>query len=61
MVLHLTKKVSPLYVLEDKRCYRRIPIFYKKKYILLIHFQEELIFGIQHSHVDQKIATMLYN
>ena len=26
-----TKKVSPLYVFEDKRCYRRIPIFYQKK------------------------------
>ena len=56
-----TKKVSPLYVFEDKRCYRRIPKFYKKKYILWIHFHKELIFGIQQSHVDQKIATMLYN
>ena len=26
-----TKKVSPLYVFEDKRCYKRIPIFYKIK------------------------------
>ena len=25
-----TKKVSPLYVFEDKRCYKRISIFYKK-------------------------------
>ena len=25
-----TKKVSPLYVFEDTRCYKRIPIFYKK-------------------------------
>ena len=33
----------------------------KIKYILLIHFHEELIFGIQQSHVDQKKATMLYN
>ena len=24
-----TKKVSPLFVFEDKRCYKRIPIFYK--------------------------------
>ena len=30
----------------------------KTKYILSIHFQEELIFGIQQSHVDQKVATM---
>ena len=26
-----TKKVSPLYVFEDKRCDKRIPIFYKNK------------------------------
>ena len=26
-----TKKLSPLYVLEDKRCYKRILIFYKNK------------------------------
>ena len=26
-----TKKVSPLYVFEDKRCYKRISIFYKNK------------------------------
>ena len=25
-----TKTVSPLYDFEDKRCYKRIPIFYKK-------------------------------
>ena len=25
-----TKKVSPLYVFEDKRCYKRVPKFYKK-------------------------------
>ena len=32
MVLHLyPKKVSLLYVFEDKRCYKRIPIFYKNK------------------------------
>ena len=33
-----TKKVSPLYVFEDKRCYRRIPIFYKNK----VHFVDTL-------------------
>ena len=49
-----TKKLSPLYVLKDKRCYRTIPIFYKKKYILSIHFQDEHIFGIPQSQVDQK-------
>ena len=33
-----TKKVSPLYVFEDKRCYRRIPIFYKNE----VHFVDTL-------------------
>ena len=33
-----TKKVSPLYVFEDKRCYKRIPIFYKNK----VHFIDTL-------------------
>ena len=27
----VSKKVSPLYVFEYKRCYKRIPIFYKNK------------------------------
>ena len=30
----------------------------KTKYILSTHFQDEHIFGILQSHVDQKIATM---
>ena len=33
-----TKKVSPLYVFEDKICYKRIPIFYKNK----VHFVNTL-------------------
>ena len=33
----------------------------KIKYKLLIHSQEEHIFGINQYHVDQKIATTLYN
>ena len=49
-----TKKVSPLYVFEDKHCYKRIPIIYKNK----VHFVDTLsrrtIFGIPQSHVDQK-------
>ena len=52
------KKVSPFYVFEDKKCYKRTPIFFLKKYILMTHSQEELIFGMQPSHVDQKKATM---
>ena len=38
MVLHLYKKVSPLYVFEDKRCYKRIPVLYKNK----VHFVDTL-------------------
>ena len=33
----------------------------KTKYILLIHSQDEHFFGTQQYHVDQKIATTLYN
>ena len=33
-----TNKVSPLYVFEDKRCYKRIPLFYKSK----VHFVDTL-------------------
>ena len=33
----------------------------KKKYLMLIHSQDDHIFGIQQYHVDQKTATMLYN
>ena len=33
-----TKKVSPLYVFEDERCYKRIPIIYKNK----VHFVDTL-------------------
>ena len=53
-----TEKVSPLYVCEDKRCFKRIPIFYKNK----IHFVDTLsrrtYFEIQQSHLDLKKATM---
>ena len=40
-----TKKVSPPYVFEDKRCYKEFPCSIKIKYILLIHFQDEHILG----------------
>ena len=33
-----TEKVSPLYVFEDKRCYKRIPVFYKNK----VQFDDKL-------------------
>ena len=39
------------------------PYSTKIKYIFLIHSQDEQIFGIpfQQYHVDQKLATTLYN
>ena len=33
-----TKKISLLYVFEDKRCYKRIPLFYKNE----VHFVDRL-------------------
>ena len=53
-----TKKVSPLYVLKINVVIKESPYSIKIKYILLTHFQDEHIFGIPHSHVDKKIATM---
>ena len=53
-----TKKVSPLYVFEDKNAIKESLSFIKIKYILLTHFQDEHNFGIPQSHLDQKIATM---
>ena len=38
MVFLLALKIITLYVLEDKRCYKRIPIFYKNK----VHFVDTL-------------------
>ena len=34
----VSKKLSPLYVFEDRRCNKRIPIFYKNK----VHFVDTL-------------------
>ena len=34
----LAPKISPLYVFDDKRCYKRIPIFYKNE----VHFVDTL-------------------
>ena len=52
------KKVSPLYVLKTNVVIEESPYSRKIKYILSTHFQDEYIFGIPQSHVDQKIATM---
>ena len=56
-----TKKVSPLYVFEDKRCYKRIPIFYKNKVHFVDTLSQRIFFWDTSSHVDQKVATMSYN
>ena len=53
-----TKKVSPLYVFEDKRGYKRIPIFYKIIVRFVDTLSRRIFFGIQQSHGDQKIAPM---
>ena len=53
-----TKKVSPLYVFEDKIAINESQYSTKIKYILLIHSPAEPNFAIQQSHVDQKTATM---
>ena len=53
-----TKKVSPLYVLKTNVVIKEPQYSIKLKYILSTHFQDEHIFGIPQSHVDQKMATM---
>ena len=44
--------------LETKDAIKESQYSTKIKYIILIHSPEEFIFGIQQSHVDQKIATV---
>ena len=39
-----TKKVSPLYVFEDKRCYKRIPIFFKNKVNFVVTLSRRTFF-----------------
>ena len=48
-----TKKISPLYVFEDEKCYKEFPYSTKTKNNLLTRFLEEHCFGVQPSHVDQ--------
>ena len=56
-----TKKESPLYDFDDKRCYKRISIFYRNKIYFVDTLSRRKFFWIQQYHVDQKIAKMLYN
>ena len=55
------KKVHLYMFLKIKDATKESQNSTKIKYILLIHSLAELIFGIQQSYVDQKIATMWYN
>ena len=57
----LPKKYNLYTFLKIKDVTKESPYSTKIKYILLIHSQDEHIFGIQQYHVDQQIATTLYN
>ena len=52
------KKYHHYMFLKIKGAIKESLSFIKIKYILLTHSQDEHIFGIPQSHVDQKIATM---
>ena len=54
-----TKKKNHHYIiLKTNVVIKESPYSIKLKYILSTHFQDEHIFGISQSHVDQKIETM---
>ena len=55
-----TKKLSPLYVFEDKRCYKRIPIFYKNKVVFVGTLSRRTYFWDTVVPCGLKKATMLY-
>ena len=55
-ITHAIKKASPLYVFEDKRCYKLIPILLKK-FCFVDILSRRIIFGIQLPHADLKLAT----
>ena len=58
----LVPKKYHLYTfLKIKDVTKESPYSTKIKYILLVHSQDEQVFGTQQYHVDQKIATKLYN
>ena len=56
-----TKKVSSLFVFEDKRCYKRIPIFCKKKVNLVDTLSRRTYFWDTAVPCGSKKATKLYN
>ena len=56
----VTKKYHLYTFLKINDVTKESPYSTKIKYILLIHYQDEHIFGMQQYHVDQKIATTFY-
>ena len=61
MVLPMYEKSILIICIWRQKMLLKKPHILQKKYILLTHFLEEHIFGIQLIHVDLKIATMLYS
>ena len=57
----LPKKYHLYSFLKIKDVTKESPYSTKIKYFLLIHSQDENIFGTHQYHVDQKTATTLYN
>ena len=57
-ITFVSKKYHLYMFLKTKDALRESQYSTKTKYILLIKSPAEIIFGIQQSHVDQKIATM---
>ena len=53
-----SKKYHHYMFLKINAAIKKSQYFIKIRYILLTHFQDEHIFGIAQTHVDQKIATM---
>ena len=71
-ILLITKKTFYVFILVPKKyhdyTFLKINVVIKEslystkiKYILSIQLQDEHIFGIPQSHVDQRVATTSYN
>ena len=57
-LIRVPKKYHHYMFLKINAAIKESLYFIKIRYILLTHFQDEHIFGIPQSYVDQKIATM---
>ena len=60
-ITHVRKEYHHYMYLKIKDVSKEFPYSTKIKYILLTRSLGEHVFGMQPSHVDLKIATMLYN